>query len=328
MTLGRRSFIASSLALASTATFGRLARAEPVALRLGHLNNLTHVQALVARALSDAGTPFLEPRLGNGVTITWSVYNAGTAVAEAMFARALDVAYIGPNPLLNGFIRSRGSEMRLLAGALRGGAALVVPVQSTLSNPADFRGKRIGTPALGNTQDVAARVWLMGGGLKITQTGGDASVLPTDNPNQLALFQTGQLDAVWTVEPWVSRLVRDGGGRILFEQTDAVTTLLAGTVRFVTEQAALTARLVAAHQELTAWIAADAGRAQALVVSQLSTLSGRAVSAELIADAWPRLKLDTAIDQQAMTALVNDATTAGFIRRAVDLSPLYVGAAP
>src|SRR5262249_42425970 len=107
--------------------------------------------------------------------------------------------------------RSNGDEIRVLAGAAQGGAALVVSGKESLAKPADFRGKRIATPQLGNTQDVAARAWLKKNGFKVTLTGGDVSVLPTANPDQLQLFQNGNLDAVWTVEPWVSRLELEAG---------------------------------------------------------------------------------------------------------------------
>jgi NitT/TauT family transport system substrate-binding protein len=116
------------------------------------------------------------------------------------------LTYVGPSPAINGYARSGGQEIRIVAGAVNGGSALVVQPDRCLAGPADFRGKRIGTPQFGNTQDVAARAWLTAGGLRITQAGGDAQVLPAANPDQLALFKSRQLDAVWTVEPWVSRL--------------------------------------------------------------------------------------------------------------------------
>ena len=126
----------------------------------------------------------------------------------------------------------------IVAGAVNGGSALVVQADAGLPKPADFRGKRIATPQFGNTQDVAARAWLVGGGLRITQTGGDAQVLPTANPDQLALFQRKQLDAVWTVEPWVSRLELEAGGKILVEEKDAITTVLVSSAKFLAENGA------------------------------------------------------------------------------------------
>ena len=131
--------------------------------------------------------------------------------------------------------KARGEEVRIIAGAVNGGSALVVQGDSTLKTPADFRGKKIATPQLGNTQDVAARAWLKAGGLKITQTGGDAQVLPTANPDQLLLFQQKQVDAVWTVEPWVSRLEMEAGGKVLVDEKDAITTVLVAAPKVVAD---------------------------------------------------------------------------------------------
>ena len=184
-------------------------------IRVGHFPNITHVQGLVAQHLSRTGRRWFEPRLGTDVKIEWYVYNAGPSAMEAILADSIDLTYVGPSPTLNAYAKSGGEEVRIIAGAAAGGAALVVQPNSGLQQPADFRGKTIATPQLGNTQDVACRAWLSNGGLKITQTGGDAFIVPTPNPDQLSLFQRKKLDAVWTVEPWVSRLEREAGGKVL-----------------------------------------------------------------------------------------------------------------
>src|ERR1700756_1445532 len=175
-------------------------------IRVGHFPNVTHVQALVAHALSRQGKGWFEEQLGAGTKIEWFVYNAGPSATEAIFANSIDLTYIGPSPAINAYAKSRGEEVRVLSGAVNGGAALVVQPDGNFRAPNDFRGKRIATPQLGNTQDVACRAWLASGGLKITQLGGDARVLPTQNPDQISLFKQKKVDAVWTVEPWASRL--------------------------------------------------------------------------------------------------------------------------
>ena len=124
--------------------------------------------------------------------IEWYVYNAGPSAMEAVFAKSIDLTYVGPNPAINAYFKSGGQEGRIVAGSVNGGSALVIQGDSTLKAPADFRGKKIATPQFGNTQDVAARAWLVSGGLKITQTGGDAQVVPTANPDQLLLFKQKQ----------------------------------------------------------------------------------------------------------------------------------------
>src|SRR5437588_2413675 len=164
-------------------------------IRVGHFPNITHAQGVIAHALSRQGKGWFEQRLGadspsrTGIKIEWFVYNAGPSAMEAIFAKSIDLSYVGSGPALNAYTRSNGQEIRLIAGAANGGSGLVVQSDQNLNAPSDFRGKKIATPQLGNTQDISCRAWLSEGGLKITQLSGDAQVLPTQNPDQLGLFR-------------------------------------------------------------------------------------------------------------------------------------------
>src|SRR5207244_10878534 len=129
-------------------------------------------------------------------------------------------------PALNAYFKSNGEEIRVISGAANAGAALVIKTDSPIKTAADFRGKKIATPQLGNTQDISFRAWLKAQGFKVTQTGGDVMVIPTANPDQLGLFQSGGVDAVWTVEPWVTRLERDAKARGFLDDKDTLTTSL------------------------------------------------------------------------------------------------------
>ena len=213
----------------------------------------------------------------------------------------------------------------MLAGAAEGGAALVVAGDGRIKAPADFRGKRVATPQFGNTQDVAARAWLRAQGFKVTQTGGDVLVVPTANPDQLAALTSNRADAVWTVEPWVSRLEREAGGRVFLEQGDAVTTLLVSSVRFLREHPDLAAQFRAAHVELTQWINAHPAEAENLVRAGLRATVGRDVSAELVASAWRRLRFTSQLEPSQIAGLVADAQGAGFLRDAIPLDRLFSG---
>jgi len=284
------------------------------ALRVGHFPNITHVQALVARAMERQGRSWFADRLGPGVRIDWYAYNAGPSAMEAIFAKSLDLTYVGPNPALNAYARSRGSEVRVIAGAVNGGSALVVQGDSTLSKPADFKAKRIATPQFGNTQDVAARAWLVAGGLRITQTGGDAQVVPASNPDQLSLFKSKQLDAVWTVEPWVSRLESEAGGKVLVEERDAITTVLASSVDFLGRNRDLARRFVAAHRELTEWIRRNPDEAQRLAREELQASFRLAMEPELVARAWTRMNITADVTLSAFQSFVTSAQAVGFLR--------------
>src|SRR5947208_1419642 len=292
-------------------------------IRVGHFPNITHAQALVAHALSRQGKGWFEQRLGPGTKIEWFSYNAGPSAMEAIFAKSIDLTYVGPGPALNAYTKSNGQEVRLIAGAANGGAGLVVQADQNLKAPADFRGKKIATPQLGNTQDISCRAWLTEGGLKITQLGGDAQVLPTQNPDQLGLFKGKKVDGVWTVEPWLSRLEQEASGKVLVEEKDAATTVLVSSVRFLNQQRDLVKRFAQAHAELTDWIIKNPDEAQRLIKAELLEETKSDMSPQLIAAAWKRIMFTAETPRAAVEKFMQNSVKAGFIKTAPDLSKLF-----
>jgi NitT/TauT family transport system substrate-binding protein len=292
-------------------------------IRVGHFPNITHAQGLVAHNLSRQGKGWFEERLGPGFKIEWFVYNAGPSAMEAIFAQSIDLTYVGPGPALNAYTKSNGAEVRLIAGSADGGAALVVQPDQNLKAPADFRGKKIATPQLGNTQDISCRAWLIAGGLKITQLGGDAQVLPTQNPDQLALFKQKKIDAVWTVEPWVSRLERDSGGKILVDERDVATTVLVSSAKFLGNQRDLVKKFAEAHAALTDWMAKNPDEAQKLIKAELLEETRSEMSADLITQSWKRIAFTAEIPRASIESFLQNSLKTGFIKTAPDLTKLF-----
>ncbi|MCX6901809.1 MAG: ABC transporter substrate-binding protein [Verrucomicrobia bacterium] len=305
--------------------------AEKVVLRVGHFPNVTHAQAMIAHGLSREGKGWFEQRLGPDVEVQWFVYNAGPSAMEAIFTKGLDITYVGPNPAINAHLKSRGAEIRIVAGACGGGAALVVQPDGRIKADGDFRGRRVATPQLGNTQDVAARAWLASKGFRVTMTGGDALVVPAANPDQLALFQKGDMDAVWTVEPWVTRLVLEAKGRVYLEESALwpqtggryVTTHLVSSVRFLKERPALLKRWIAAHVELTQWINQQPDDAKRVLNAETKAETTKALPRETLDGAWRRLELTHDPICASLLKSAEDAHRIGFLREKPDLSRIY-----
>src|SRR4051812_32551843 len=277
-----------------------------IKIRVGHFPNITHAQALVAHALSRQGKGWFEQRLGPGTKIEWFVYNAGPSAMEAIFARSIDLTYVGPGPALNAFTKSNGQEVRLIAGAANGGAGLVVRPDENLKTAADFRGKKIATPQLGNTQDISCRAWLTDGGLKITQLGGDAQVIPTQNPDQLSLFKAGKIDGVWTVEPWLSRLEQEASGKVIVEEKDSPTTVFVSSAKFLSQQRELAKKFASAHAELTEWITKNPEEAQRLIKAELLEETKSDMSPQLIDAAWKRIVFTSVTPRAAVEKFVQN----------------------
>ena len=298
------------------------ASAETV-LRVGHFPNITHAQGLVAHNLSRQGKGWFEERLGPGTKIEWFVYNAGPSAMEAIFAQSIDLTYVGPGPALNAYTKSKGAEIRLIAGSANGGAALVTQPDQNLKVAADFRGKKIATPQLGNTQDISCRAWLIAGGLKITQLGGDAQVLPTQNPDQLSLFQQKKIDAVWTVEPWVSRIERESGGKVLVDEKEVATTVLVSSAKFLASQRDLAKKFAEAHAALTDWMAANPDEAQKLIRAELLAETRSDMAPELIAQSWKRIVFTAEAPRASIESFLQNSLKTGFIKTAPDLAKLF-----
>ncbi len=298
--------------------------ADKVTLRFGHFPNITHAQGVIANALSRQGRGWFEQRLGPEVEIQWFTYNAGPSAMEAIFAGSLDVTYVGQGPALNAHFKSDGEEIRVISGAANGGAALVVRSDGLIKTPANFRGKTIATPQLGNTQDISCRAWLKAQGFHVTQTGGDVTVLPTANPDQLSLFQQKKVDAVWTVEPWVTRLEREGNGKVFLEDTDVLTTWLVSSAKFLNDHRDMAKKIAAANVELTQWIQAHSDEAQKLLVQELKEETKATIAPEAVAQAWKRIKFTTEVSPKLVTKAVQDAKDAGFSKGATDTSKLLV----
>ena len=285
-------------------------------LVVGFFPNITHAHALVAQNMAAKGKGWFEERMP-GVRIEWRAFNAGPSATEALLAKAIDLSYVGPSPALNAFVRSKGKALCVLSGAVRGGAGLVVRPQNPLPVKArDFIGKRIATPQVGNTQDIACRAWLKEAGLQVSLSGGDVRVMPTANADMVQFMQQGTIDAAWTVEPWISRLELEAGAKLVYAeaQQTSISTILVASKTIFDEQTELVRRFVLAHRELTAWIRNNPAEARQHVLEALARHTKRPFPAAVAQRAWPRLFFDNSIAREDFDRFFRAAADAGFLQ--------------
>ncbi|MGH9679229.1 MAG: ABC transporter substrate-binding protein [Candidatus Acidiferrales bacterium] len=301
------------------------AKPAPAVIRVGYFPNLTHAQALVGRA-----TGAFQKALGPDVRIEWKAFNAGPAAIEALFADAIDMTYIGPNPAVAGYVRSDGRAVRVIAGATSGGASLVVRQGSGIRSSADLHGRKVASPQLANSQDVALRSWLEANGLQTRDRGGDVLVLPVSNAFQITLFKKGELDAAWSPEPWASRLVHEAGGKVLLDERSLwpggvfSTTDLVAAPEFLSRHPNLVKRFLEAHIGLTDWICANPGAAKRILNEQLKRETGRALTPEELDDAFSRMRVTYDPLRSSVLKSAEEAFREGFLGKTrLDLSGLY-----
>ena len=294
-------------------------------IHVGAFPNITHPQAMVGKA-----NGFFEKAMGPKVQIDWKSFNAGPSAIEALFAGAIDMTYIGPNPAISGYVRSNGEALRIVAGATSGGAALVVRNDSGIQKAEDFHGKKVASPQMGNTQDVALRAWLKANGMKTTDKGGDVQVIPLANPDQLTLFVKKELDAAWAPEPWATRLIKDGNGRLFLDERTLwpngqfITAHLIVRTQFLKEHPDLVKNWIRAHVELTEWIGGHLPEAKKLLNQQIQKETGKALPDAVLEEAFGRLQVTYDPLRASLMNAAKSAFEAGFLGREMpDLSSLY-----
>jgi NitT/TauT family transport system substrate-binding protein len=301
------------------------AQGNVTTIRVGAFPNITHAQAMVGKA-----NGWFDKALGPTVKIQWTSFNAGPSAIEALFAGAIDMTYVGPNPAINGYVRSDGEALRVVAGAASGGAALIVRNDSGIQGPQDFHGKRVASPQFGNTQDVALRNWLKKNGLKTSDKGGDVQIIPMANPDQLTLFLKKDLDAAWAPEPWATRLIHEGNGRLfvdertLWPKGQFVIGLLVVNTKFLKAHPDLLKNWIRAHVELTDWVNAHPAEAKKLLNEQIQRETNKALPADVLNEAFSRLQPTYDPLHMALNTAAQQAFVDGFLGRQMpDLSGLY-----
>jgi NitT/TauT family transport system substrate-binding protein len=318
-----RSLVA--LLLWSTTCLPSWAQGPVNTIRVGAFPNITHAQAMVGKA-----NGWFEKAMGPQVKIQWTSFNAGPSAIEALFAGAIDMTYVGPNPAINGYVRSNGEALRVVAGTASGGASLIVRNDSGINKPEDFHGKRVASPQFGNTQDVALRNWLRNHGMKTNDKGGDVQIVPMANPDQLTLFLKRDLDAAWAPEPWATRLVHEGNGRLLVDERTLwpngqfVIGLLVVNTKFFKAHPDLVKNWIRAHVDLSDWINSHQTEAKKLLNQQIQAETGKALPSAVLDEAFSRMQVTYDPLHNALSTAAQQAFDNGFLGRQMpDLSRLY-----
>src|SRR5581483_7732262 len=276
-----------------------------VVLNLGYFPNLTHAVALV-----DMGRGTFKQELGSKVNLQTKTFNAGPAEIQALLAGSIDVAFVGPSPAINGYTQSHGSALRVIAGASSGGVLFVVRADEHINSPADLANKKIADPQKGGTQDVALRNYLQAHNLKSTDQGGNVQVISTDNSSILSLFKEGRLDGAWVPEPWATRLLIEGNGKVFLNENalwpggQFATTIVVVRQAFYSTHLALVKQFLQADIDTVEYIRSNQTSAEQIANEQITAITGSGVKSNELPLAFQNLQvtydpLISTINQQA-----------------------------
>jgi NitT/TauT family transport system substrate-binding protein len=291
-------------------------------VKIGYFGNLTHGTALVG-----VHEGYFQKELG-ATKASYATFNAGPSEIEALNSGSIDIGWIGPSPAINGYTKSLGKSLRIIGGSASGGVKLVVDPDK-IKSLKDVKGKRIATPQLGNTQDVAFLNWIADQGWKVdAQSGkGDVTVVRSDNKVTPDAFKAGSLDGAWVPEPTASKLVAEGG-KVLLDEADLwpdkkfVITNIIVRQQFLKEHPKAVEAVLRASVEANKWINANPDEAKAAANEQLEADSGKALPAEVLDPAWKSIRFINDPLAATLGTEAEHAVTAGLLEKP-DLSGIY-----
>ncbi|GAA2145007.1 aliphatic sulfonate ABC transporter substrate-binding protein [Kitasatospora kazusensis] len=310
----------SAAAAPAAATSGVKLSADSV--KIGYFANLTHGTPLVG--LKEG---LFQKELG-ATQVKTQVFNAGPAEIEALNAGSIDIGWVGPSPAINGYVKSNGEDLKIIGGSASGGVKLVVN-PSKVTSLDDLKGKKIATPQLGNTQDVALLNYLAGKGFKEDpQSGkGDVSVLRTDNKVTPDAYKSGAIDGAWVPEPTASKLVTLGA-KVLLDEKDLwpdkkfVITNIVVSQKFLKEHPDVVEAVLRGSVNTNAFIKANPDKAKTDANDAIKATGGAALEPAVLDPAWQ--SIDFLDDPLAGTlqSEADHAVTAGLLKKPV-LTGIY-----
>jgi NitT/TauT family transport system substrate-binding protein len=257
--------------------------------------------------------------LGN-VHVKEVIVDSGPQAIEALLANSADIAYVGPTPFINGYVKS-GNGLRIISGAAANGASFVVQENSQIHSAADLAGKKIAAPSIGNTQDVSLRYYLSENGLKPAEKGGNVIIYNTANPEIFTLFAKKEIDAAWVPEPTATILVEQLGGHVLFHEEDIwpnkqfPSVLLVARADFVEQHPDLIDKWLKAHKETIRWINENPEKTQSTFIDFYKKHTGKTLPADIIRGAFSNIIFTEDPMEDSIHLFAEHADSLGYLGR-------------
>ena len=285
-------------------------------IRVAFFPNIGHAVPIVGLE-----NGIFENGIGQQIQIETKLFDSGPQVIESMFAGSIDIAYVGPGPVINGFLKSGGKDIKILAGAASGGASFIVKSDSELDSIENFDGKRIASPQISNSQDVSLRHYLASNGLKPIEKGGTVFVLNISNPDIYTLFAKGDIDGAWVSEPWATMLVQELNGVRLFNEEKLwpneqfASVLLIARTNYIENNPEIIHNWIKSHEETVLWINSNPDKSKSMFSDFLLGYMGKSLPPEIIDESFSNLTITADPIKNSVFTFAERADSLGYLGR-------------
>ena len=262
-----------------------------------------------------------EKGIGEEKQIETKLFDSGPQVIESIFSGSIDVAYVGPGPIINGFLKSDGKDIKILSGAASGGASFIIQPNSGLESLENFDGKRIASPQISNSQDVSLRHYLESHGLKSVEKGGTVFVLNISNPDIYTLFAKGDIDGAWVPEPWATILVQELDGIRLFNEEklwpneEFASVLLIVRTEYLENNPETVQKWVESHEKTVTWINSNPNKSKSLFSNFLMDYMGKSLPTKIIDESFSNITITSDPIKNSVIIFAERADSLGYLGR-------------
>jgi len=331
----------------TTSSTSQSTNAKADSLKIGYFPNLNHAQAIIGLNNGDFEKVLENDKNLGNISLKEFVFTAGPSAIEALYAGQIDVAYVGPNPAINGYVVSGGEGLHIISGASSGGASFIVRNDSGIETVNDLGGKKFASPQLGNTQDVALRKYLIDNGFNTVENGGNVTVVAAKPADIVTKFLKKEIDGAWVPEPLGAILKEQGKGFILVDERDLwppegkfVTANILARTDYLRDNPQIIKKLLEAHVDETLRINQKLSKTNDTEIDEkniqeltsefnegLKEITGKTYPEDQLKDALSRIQFTYDPLSASLNRIAEDANDLGYLSLGsggvIDLGSFY-----
>ena len=247
------------------------AATEPIVIPTSTATPLTEVNVCFSAPTTTQAVPWYALEKGifekYGLKVNLIQISGSSKAMSALISGDVSICQMSGNAVINAV--AAGKDAVMIAGIYNTYPAVLV-ARPEIKTVDDLRGKKIGTDAVSSASEVATRLALQKMGL---QPGIDVNVIEVGTePDRVAAFRAGQIDAMLTTAPYLHQLRADGVS-VLFDFGKVglpyVHTSLITTRKFIQENRPVVLNFMKAIIESISLMKADPAGTQEVLAKYI-----------------------------------------------------------
>jgi NitT/TauT family transport system substrate-binding protein len=205
----------------------------------------------------------------NGLNVKTVQINSGSNIVDAVASGDVDIGYVGITPAMQGI--SKGVPIKVVGSVNMVGSGIVVEPNSTITSPADLKGKSIATPGVSSIQQVLLLYELQ----KYNITSEDVDLISINVYNIPSSLAAHKVDAYISYEPFVSLAPYEGIGNVLIYSNDIIKDhpccVIIASESFIKEHPQELDKFLKIHQQTTEYVNTHPNETATIIDQELTT---------------------------------------------------------